>query len=94
MGAVNQYKGINGVGEVWVHLLEGVKGPALVLFLFYLNVSGMRPRSRLSFQPLKIPAPWVLLRDRWPIPLVPPWVTVSRFLARNTKADLKPTTFS
>ena len=42
----------------------GVKGPALVLFLFYVNVSGMRPRSRLSSQPLTIPAPWVLLRVR------------------------------
>ena len=34
----------------------GVKGPALVLFLFYVNVSGMRPRSRLSSQPLTTPA--------------------------------------
>ena len=34
-------------GEVWVQLLGG-QIPALVLFLFYEKVSGMRPRSRLS----------------------------------------------
>ena len=38
-----------------------VWGPALVLFLFYMNVSGMSPRSRLSSQPLTIPASWVIL---------------------------------
>ena len=43
---------------------------ALVLFLFYVYVSGMRPRSRLSFQALTIPAPWVLLRVKWSIPLI------------------------
>ena len=43
----------------------GVKGPALVSFLFYVNVSEMHPWSRLSSQPLAIPASWV---------------TVSRFL--------------
>ena len=33
-------------GEVWVQLL-GVKGPALVLFLFYMNVSsGSREEER------------------------------------------------
>ena len=47
----------------------GVKGPGLVLFLFYVNVTGMRPRSRLSTQPLRIPAPWVLLPVRCSIPL-------------------------
>ena len=35
--------------------------------LFYLNVSGMCPRS--SSQPLTIPAPWVLLRVWGSIPL-------------------------
>ena len=49
----------------------GFRGPALVLFLFYVNVSGMRARSRLSSQPLKIPVPWALLQVRWSIPLVP-----------------------
>ena len=29
-----------------------------------------------------------------PACIVPPWVTVSRFLARNREAELKPTTFS
>ena len=48
----------------------GVRGPALVLFLFYVNVSEMRPRSLLSSQPLTIPVPWVLLRVKWSIPLV------------------------
>ena len=47
-----------------------VRWPALASFLFYVNVSGMHPRSRLSFKPLMIPAPWVLLRVRWSIPLV------------------------
>ena len=49
----------------------GVRGPTLVLFLFYVNVSGIRPRSRFSSRPLTIPAPWVLLRVRWFIRLVP-----------------------
>ena len=72
----------------------GSGGSALVLFLFYVNVTGMRPRSRLSSQPLEIPASWVLLQVWWSIPLVPPWITASRFLAENRVAVLKPTTFS
>ena len=48
-----------------------VSGPALVLFLFYVNVSEMHPRSLLSYQPLTILASWVLLRVRWSISLVP-----------------------
>ena len=47
----------------------GFKGVALVLFLFYVSVSGMRLQSRLSSQPFTIPAPWVLFRGRWSIPL-------------------------
>ena len=70
------------------------RGPALVLFLFYMNVSGMRPRPRLSSQPLTIPAPLFLLRVRWSIFLVPPWVTASCFLAGNKEAELKPSIFS
>ena len=50
-------------------LVGEVKGPALV-FLNNVNISGMRPWSRLSSQPLTIPAPWVL-RVRWSIILVP-----------------------
>ena len=61
---------IYGVGGVWVQFL-GVRGHALVLFLLYVNVSGMRTRSRLSSQPFTIAAPWVLLQVRWLIPLVP-----------------------
>ena len=45
-----------------------VREPALVSFLFYVNVSGMRPRSRISSQLLTIPAPWFLLHVRWSIP--------------------------
>ena len=48
----------------------GVRGPSLVLFLFYMNVSEMRPRSRFSSKPLTIPALWVILRDVWSIPVV------------------------
>ena len=47
----------------------GVRGPAVVLVLFYVNASRMRPRSRLSSQPLMIPVPWVH-RIGWSIPLV------------------------
>ena len=73
-------------GGVWVQLLGGgVRGPTLVL-LIYMNVAGMRPRSRLSSQPLMIPAPWVFLRVGCSISLVPPWVTASSFLARNREA--------
>ena len=43
----------------------GVRGPEfMLLFSFYVNVSGMRTRSRVSFQPLPITAPRVLLRVR------------------------------
>ena len=73
----------------------GDLGSALVLFLFYVNVYGMHQQSRLSPQPLTVPAPWVILRVNWSIPLVPPLVTPSRFLAGNGgEAELKLTTFS
>ena len=61
---------------------------------FYVNVSGMCPRSRLNSQPLTIPAPWVLLHIGWSITMVPPGVTASRFLAGNREAELKSNTFS
>ena len=67
---------------------QGVKGSALVLFLFYVNVSGLRPRSRLSSQPLTILAPWVLLRVGRSIPLIPLWVSASHFLVGNREAEL------
>ena len=47
----------------------GVRSFVLVLFLFYVDVSGMRPLSVLSSKPLTIPTPWVLLHIRWSIPL-------------------------
>ena len=34
---------IYGVGEVWFQLFGCQGVPALLLFLFYLNVSGMHP---------------------------------------------------
>ena len=37
--------------------------------LFYVNVSGMRPRPFLFSQPFMIPGPWGL-RVKWSIPLV------------------------
>ena len=49
-----------GWGECGFNCWE-VRGPALVLFLFYVNVSGISPLSRLSSQPLTTLAPWVLL---------------------------------
>ena len=72
----------------------GFRGQALVLFLFYMNISRLLPRSRMSSQPLEVLAPWVLLRVGSSIPLVPPWVIASRFLAWNKEAELQPTTFS
>ena len=48
--------GIMYTGEFGFNCWE-VMGPALVLFLFYVNVSGMRQQSRLSSQPLTILAP-------------------------------------
>ena len=96
-----------GVGESGFSCW-GVRGPALVLFLFYVNISGMRLPGLSSMlllfytnvsgmhrlfhlfsQPLTIPVPLVLLRVRWSIPLVPPWVTASRVLVGNSEAELK-----
>ena len=80
---------IYSLGVVRVQLL-GTRRPALVLFLFYVNVSGMRLWSRFSSQPLRIQGPWFLLHVGWSIPLITPWVTTSRFLAGNREFDLKP----
>ena len=71
----------------------GFRGPTLVLFLLYLNVTRMHQQFRFSSQPLTILAPWVL-HIGGSIPLVPPWVTASHFLAGNREAELKPTAFS
>ena len=73
---------IGGGGGSLGSIFWRVRGTALVLFLFYVDVSGMHARSHLSFQPLMIPAPWVLLRIKWSIPgCLPP------FLAGNREAD-------
>ena len=74
------------MGGVWVHLLEGKVACAYIILVLLC--------SRLSSLPLMIPPPWVLLRVRWSVPLVPPEVTASHFLAGNREAELKPTTFS
>ena len=60
-----------------------------------MNVSGMRPRSRLSTNTdtasLGIPPHGVI----YPLGfMVPPGLTVSRFLAGNREAGLTLTTFS
>ena len=65
-----------------------VKGSALVLFLFYVNVFRMGLFSRFSSHPLTITAPWVLLRVRWSIPH---GVTTSSSLAGNREAELNKT---
>ena len=75
-------------------IVGGVREYAFVLLFFYVNVSGIRPWSRWSSQPLMIPTLWVLLHVGWSIPSVPPWVTASRFLAGNGEAELKPASFS
>ena len=64
----------------------GIRGTKLMLFLLYVNVSGMCPQSRLSSQSLKNRLPGFLLRVGWSIPAVPLWMTVSCFLAGNRKA--------
>ena len=84
---------MSGVGESGFNCWR-VRGPALVSFLFYVIVSGMRPWFCLSSQPLTVPVPWVLLRVGCSLLLVPSWVTASRFLAWNREAELKPITFS
>ena len=47
-----------------------IRRPTLAAFLFYVNISGMRPLSPLPSQPLTMSAPWVLLRVKWYIPQV------------------------
>ena len=65
-----------------------------MLFLFYVNVSGMHLQSRFSSLSLTILAPWVPLRIWWSTSLVPPWVTATHFLAGNREAKLKAIIFS
>ena len=73
----------------------GEQRPALVLFLFYVYVSGMRPRSCLSSHSLIKPAFRAILHAGWFIEnSVSTLVTASLFLAGNREAELNPTTFS
>ena len=65
---IHIYIYIYTVGGVWVQLL-GVKGPVLMIFMFYVNVSGIQPQSCLFSQTLMIPAPWVLFHIKWSIDL-------------------------
>ena len=51
-------------------VVGGVRVPTFVLFLFYVNVSRKRPRSRLYSQSLTVPAPRVILRVGRSIPVV------------------------
>ena len=68
--------------------------PVLMLFLFYVNVSGMYPQSHLPSQPLMILAPWVILHVGWSIPMVSTLGNHLYLLTWNREAELKPTTFS
>ena len=74
------------VGGVWGQFLEGFRGAKFVLILFYVNVSRMYlptfdDTGSLGFPPRRVVYP--------PGSMVPPWVTGSRFLAGNRKAELK-----
>ena len=66
----------------------------LLTLLFYFNVSGMRLRAHLSFQPLTIPPPWVIYRVGWSHQSDSTLGPASRFLAGNMEAELKPTNHS
>ena len=93
MGAGDSIINIYEVGS-HVSIVGGVRGPAFMLFLFYVNVSWMWPGSCLSSQPLTIQGSWVILCIWWSIPMVPSLVAASHFLPGNMEAQLKPTTFS
>ena len=58
--------------------------PVIVLFLFYVNVSGMPPFDHTSY--LGSPLHQVVYP---PGSMVPPWVTASHFLAGNREAELR-----
>ena len=75
-------------------VVVGSGGPCSCYSFFYVNLSGMHLWSRLSFHPLVIQTPWVLLHIGWSILVAPPWVTASCFLEGNREAKLKSTIFS
>ena len=65
----------------------GFKGPALMLLL-YINTYGMQPWSLFSSQTLTIPAPWVILRVIWSIPVVSTLGDWVPFLEENREVKL------
>ena len=89
-------KALYRVGGVWVQMLEGQgahdcvilvvrkyiwNAPTVSLFLEALDDIGSlgSPPRQVVYTPGSV---------------VPPWVTISRFLARNREAELKFTTYS
>ena len=75
-----------GWGESGFNCWGGQEARA-VLFLFYVNVSGIRPPSRLSSQPLTVPGPSVILHIEWSIPVV-------STLGENWEGEPKASPFS
>ena len=73
------------VEGVCVQLL-GVRGPATVLFLFYVNVYAVSLVFPAFDDTGSLGSP--------PRRVVPTWVTAFRFLGVNKEAELKPTIFS
>ena len=82
-----------GGGGVWAQLLGG-QGACARVILFFCECIWNAVAVSLVTPAFDGTVSWVLLRVGWSIPLVPPWVTASRFLAGNREAELKPTTFS
>ena len=83
-------------GEVWVHLLEGQGSRARAILvlrecIWKAPAVSLVPSARNDISSLGSPPRQV---DKSPGSMVPPWVTVSCFLARNRETKLKPTTFS
>ena len=77
----------------WIQLLGG-QGACKCIIFFLCECIWTVPVVSLSFQFLTIMGSWVLLFIGLSIPLVPPWVTGSHFLAGTRETELKPTTFS
>ena len=86
-----------GLGRVWVPFFGRVRGPALILFLFYVNISWNAPAISLvlpafdDIGSLGSPSRQVFYPSG---SRVPPWMTASCFLAENREVYLKPITFS
>ena len=84
---------IKGGGESGLNCWR-VKGSALVLFLLYVNVSGMLPRSCMSSSLRRYRLPGFSSVSGGLSSRFPPWVTASCYIAGNREAKLKPNTFS